>query len=375
MQSIDPKILKADERVILTLDAGGTKLAFSALRGAKECIEPFTVPSAPHDANAFLAIVAAGFERALEEAGGKAEAISFGFPGPADYEEGIIGDLPNLKGFRGGVALGPFLAARFGIPVFINNDGNLFALGEWAFGFRTWVNEQLVLAGSKKQYQNLIGVTLGTGFGCGIVVNGRMITGDNGAGGEIWLFRNKLEPDSSVETICGRYGIQRLYARLADCIGPDLPEANAIEDIALGKRAGNRKAAEKTFEIFGEVAGDALAFALTLIDGLVVVGGGIAHAAGLFMPSLMKELTSTIRHVLGEDVPRTVAKPYWLGDPSGLTAFIESRSQEVDLPGGSGTIVYDTHKRTGIGLSKLGTGRAISLGAYIYAIEKLENEV
>lgn len=55
-------------------------------------------------------------------------AISFAFPGPADYPNGIIGGwLPNFPSFRDGVALGPFLQEKFGVPVFINNDGDLFA--------------------------------------------------------------------------------------------------------------------------------------------------------------------------------------------------------------------------------------------------------
>ena len=58
-------------------------------------------------------------------------AISFAFPGPADYPNGIIGGyLPNFPSFREGVALGPFLQEKFGVPVFINNDGDLFAYGE-----------------------------------------------------------------------------------------------------------------------------------------------------------------------------------------------------------------------------------------------------
>lgn len=56
------------------------------------------------------------------------EAISFAFPGPADYPNGIIGGwLPNFPSFRDGVVLGPFLQEKFGVPVFINNDGDLFA--------------------------------------------------------------------------------------------------------------------------------------------------------------------------------------------------------------------------------------------------------
>ena len=68
------------------------------------------------------------------QTGGKPVAISFAFPGPADYPNGIIGGyLPNFPSFREGVALGPFLEYKFGIPVFINNDGDLFAYGEgWA---------------------------------------------------------------------------------------------------------------------------------------------------------------------------------------------------------------------------------------------------
>ena len=70
-------------------------------------------------------------------------AISFAFPGPADYQAGIIGDLPNFPSFRGGVALGPFLEDIFGIPVFINNDGSLFAYGEALTGVLPEINRRL----------------------------------------------------------------------------------------------------------------------------------------------------------------------------------------------------------------------------------------
>ena len=75
-------------------------------------------------------------------------AISFAFPGPADYPSGIIGDLGNLPEFRGGVALGPALEERFQMPVFINNDGDLFAYGEAIAGFLPYVNHLLEAAGS-----------------------------------------------------------------------------------------------------------------------------------------------------------------------------------------------------------------------------------
>ena len=75
-------------------------------------------------------------------------AISFAFPGPADYQAGIIGDLPNFPSFRGGVALGPFLEDIFGIPVFINNDGSLFAYGRGVDGSAP--GDQPPFAGGRK---------------------------------------------------------------------------------------------------------------------------------------------------------------------------------------------------------------------------------
>ena len=87
------------------------------------------------------------------------------------------------------------LEEKFGIPVFINNDGDLFVYGEAIAGFLPYVNGLLEKAGSPKRYKNLFGVTLGTGFGGGIVRDGELFIGDNSMAGEVWLLRNKLQPD------------------------------------------------------------------------------------------------------------------------------------------------------------------------------------
>ena len=125
-------------------------------------------------------------------------AISFAFPGPADYPAGIIGDLGNLPCFRGGVPLGLMLEEKFGLPTFINNDGDLFAYGEAIAGFLPYVNEKLRLGGCAKQFHNLFGMTLGTGFGGGIVRRGELFIGDNAAGRRNWVTRDKLH----VQAVC-----------------------------------------------------------------------------------------------------------------------------------------------------------------------------
>ena len=175
-----------DKRIVMTLDAGGTNFVFSAIRDNEEIVSPITLPAVVDDIELCLQTLLDGFRRVQAALSEKAVAISFAFPGPADYVHGIIGDLPNFPAFRGGVALGPYLQEQFQIPVYINNDGNLFAYGEALAGILPEINRQLEVSGSSKRYKNLIGVTLGTGFGAGVVIDGNLVIGDNGAGGDVW---------------------------------------------------------------------------------------------------------------------------------------------------------------------------------------------
>ncbi|MEC8682943.1 MAG: ROK family protein, partial [Bacteroidota bacterium] len=124
-----------DERIVMTLDAGGTNFVFSALQRGEEIIQPITLPSNSDDLERCLKTIIKGFDQVKAQLNGRQpEAISFAFPGPADYKNGIIGDLVNLPAFRGGVALGPMLEEIFEIPTLINNDGDLFAYGEAVAG-------------------------------------------------------------------------------------------------------------------------------------------------------------------------------------------------------------------------------------------------
>ena len=103
----------------------------------------------------------------------------------------------------------------FHLPVFINNDGDLFAYGEAIAGFLPYVNSLLEKAHSPKRFHNLFGVTLGTGFGGGIVRNGELFIGDNSGAGEIWLMRNKVDPSVNAEEGASIRAVQRVYAERA----------------------------------------------------------------------------------------------------------------------------------------------------------------
>ncbi|MBR5146677.1 MAG: ROK family protein, partial [Bacteroidales bacterium] len=111
--------------IIFVLDAGGTGFKFSAVQDYKEIIEAFTIKTASDTLEEQLNKIIEGFRRTEELCGSKPAAISFCFPGPADYPNGIICDLANLPLFRGGVALKDMLENEFNVPVYINNDGDL----------------------------------------------------------------------------------------------------------------------------------------------------------------------------------------------------------------------------------------------------------
>jgi glucokinase len=355
----------------MTLDAGGTSFRYSALSGSRAVTPVVTMPSHGDDLGLCLANIVKGFEEIREACPARPAAISFAFPAPADYPCGIIGDLYNLPGFRGGVALGPMLQEKFQVPVFINNDGDLFAYGEASCGFLPYVNGLLEAAGSPKRYRNLLGVTLGTGFGGGIVRNGDLFLGDNSMAGEIWQLRNKLDPGVSVEEGASIRAVRRVYAEEAGIAMAQAPDPRVIAQIATGDAPGHRAAALEAYRRMGEVVGDALATALALVDGLVVVGGGLSNAHRLFLPAVVRELNGTYAPSERTGRRRLETEVFNLEDADELARFVSGSPCQVTVPLSGATVRYDRLSRLGVGVTRLGTSQAIALGAYAFAVRAM----
>lgn len=362
-----------DKRIVLTLDAGGTSFTFSALQSGKEIVEAIVLDSNAADLDKCLQTLISGFELVKEAIyPQEASAISFAFPGPADYKNGIIGDLPNFPCFRGGVALGPMLEEHFGLPTIINNDGNLFAYGEAVAGFLAHLNSELSKNGVEKQYKNLIGLTLGTGFGAGVVLNNEICDGDNSVGGEIWLSKNALYPDLIAEESVSIRGIQRVYANLSEDSTHYSPED--IANIATGKKKGDRVAALKAFEEMSIVIAEALSTAVNMLDSAVVIGGGISGAAPLIVPYICKHLNNRLNDGYGNSYSRTVSSLCYVHDETSLKDFLLVKGKEIQIPYSTKKVLYNESKKIPIGISKLGTSKAICFGAYALAIAALDTK-
>ena len=357
------------QKIVVTLDAGGTNFVFGAMCNGKPIGESLTLPSMAHDLDLCLSTLIRGFEQTISSLPYAPVAISFAFPGPADYRNGVIGGfLPNFPSFRDGVALGPMLEEHFGIPVFINNDADLFAYGEAMGGALPRINRMLDEAGSDKRYRNLLGFTFGTGFGFGFVMDGRLNLGDNSCV-ETFCLKHRDHPEFIVEDGIAIRAVKRVYRELS---GDERElEPKDIYNIAEGTLEGNTEAAKEAFATQGRVAGDAMATAVTLMDGVIVIGGGLAGASKYFMPALLEEMRSKIKTMSGDTLNRVQMNVYNLDDKAEFEQFARGNSTKIKVYGSDKYVTYDPEKRVGITISNIGASNAVSLGAYLYAIDNI----
>ena len=364
---------KKDNRIVATLDAGGTNFVFGAMKAGEFIIEPVSVPAQSHDLDLCLQNMVNGFRQVFDQLEEKPVAISFAFPGPADYPNGIIGGyLPNFPSFRDGVALGAFLEGKFGVPVFINNDGDLFAYGEALCGILPEINSRLKELGSTKQYKNLIGYTLGTGFGIGVVIDNNLNRGDNSCV-ETFCLRHRDMPDVIVEDGVAIRAVCRVYGEQSGNPDHGLTPKDICE-IADGTRPGDQAAAKEAFASLGRVAGAAISTAVTIIDGLVVIGGGVSAASRWIMPALLEEMRSKLRTLGGDEVNLVQMKVYDLENADEFALFAKGETKKVKVYGEERYVDYDCQKRVGIAISKLGASKAVSVGAYAFALSELDKK-
>jgi len=363
-----------DQRIVMTLDAGGTNFVFSAIKSGEIIVEPYTLPAEGDNLEKSLENIIKGFRYITSQLKEKPAAISFAFPGPADYPNGVIGDLVNLSAYHGGVALGPMLEEQFKIPVFINNDGDLFAYGEAIGGILPEINLKLEKAGSPKRYRNLLGVTLGTGFGGGVVHDGKLYIGDNAMAAEVYAFRNKLYPKMCAEDGISIRAVKTSYLKFSGEQENDSITPKDIFLIATGQIKGHKEAAIRAFTEMGEILGDVLAQLATTLDCLIVIGGGLSGASRFFMPAVLDEMNSWYELPDGDKVPRLIQKAVNLDSEEGINVIIHQKTVQLKVFGTDKRINYNPEAITGVGISRLGTSKATSLGAVAFALSMLDSK-
>lgn len=363
---------------ILSLDAGGTNFIFSAIKDGKIIDKNVEIKLSNENKNnldSCLNLIIDGFQKIKEISNEKVDAISFAFPGPADYRLGIIGKLANLPCFgnSNGVALGPLLKNIFNVPVFINNDGDLYAYGEALSGTLPFINKELSKRNNTKQYKNLVGLTIGTGFGAGIVSDKQLLKGDNICAGEIWITSNKINTEINAEEAISARAIKSFFSKFAKIDFSDCPESKEIFDIANDDNNPLKEPAQLAFEKMGEFLGDSIANLFALFDGIVVVGGNVSKAHKFIVPGIKKVLSSQFKKINSSQLNNRVTQDFFcLNDEKEFEDFLRARENKIKIPYSDKEIIYDAVPRVAYTFSEYNTSEMICIGAYHYAMEQLK---
>lgn len=245
------------------------------------------------------------------------DGIGFDFPGQVDYKTGVVKLAPNIPGWVN-VPIAQMIEEEFHIPTRIDNDVRCAALGEMKFG-------------AGQGCENFVCITVGTGIGSGLVVNGQLVRGASNAAGEIGHI--KLQMKDGLICGCGDTGCLEAYAS-----GPSIV-AMAQDYIKGGKSTKFRemaaaeggeitpymvaKAAEagdpvakRIFEIVGEYIGIGLTSVINLLNPeKVIIGGGVAEAGNLLLDPIRKTIKERAMVVAGSAVEIVPAQ---LGNSAGV---------------------------------------------------------
>jgi glucokinase len=188
--------------------------------------------------------------------------IGIGVPGLVDRESGIVYDVLNIRNWKE-IPLKTIIEKTFGIPIYIDNDSNCFAMGEYRYG---------AFAG----HPDFVGTTLGTGMGSGIVKNGALIPDAHCCSGE---FGTISYLDGIYEHYTGSFFFSRTYGKSG-------------EEMAADAAAGDQTSL-KAFEEYGNHLGNAIKTIIMAVDPpLIIIGGSLAAAHKLYEEAMWRSIAT-----------------------------------------------------------------------------------
>jgi glucokinase len=307
--------------VIIAVDIGGTQLrvaTFSAGSTIPLKIERTSTHNNDEDVfDRLIAVIDAVWPDDT------VSAISTACPGPLDPSQGIIISTPNIPGWIN-FPLGDLLEKRYRVPVFLENDANLAALGEWRYGAGQGHNDVLYL-------------TISTGIGGGVITGGRLLTGYRGLAAELGHLtvlprgprcscgqRGHLEAIASGPAIA-RYVTKRVAAGRKSSLS-GCPRINA-RDISTAARQGDELSLE-ALAFAGKYLGRAVADYLHIFNpSILIFGGGVSQSGTLLFDPMEKAMRE---HVMDpaylDGLQITTAR---LGDDAGLLGALAQANLKI----------------------------------------------
>ncbi len=247
-----------NSKILIGVDLGGTNMRVGRVEGG--VVKDYATRATPSKAAADV-VLDDLCSAILEVLTSDTAAIGIGVPSVVDVERGIVYTVENIPSWQE-VHLKEILEKRFGVPVYVNNDANCFAVGEFHFG-------------QGRGFRHLVGITLGTGLGAGVILNGHLYSGANCGAGEIGSSPYR---DHTFEYYASGQVFQR-----------DHGMSGAL--IFAGALKGDAEAL-KILSDFGEDFGQVIMATLYAYDPeIIVLGGSVAKAFPFFEKSMRKVLS------------------------------------------------------------------------------------
>ena len=302
------------------VDLGGTKIAVAVVDRKCKIIKRVTVPTpARKGPTAVIKTMVEAIKNVIEEAGvgrRKIVGIGIGSPGPLNPSTGVVRSAPNLYGWKN-VPLKAAIEKELGIATFVENDCNAAALGEKLFGAGKGVND-------------FIYITVGTGIGGGLIINGELYHGESGAAGEVG---HVVIDVNGPRCNCGNYGCLEAMASgpaiarmateaikkgrktlISEAVGGDLKRITA--EVVIDAASKGDELALEILDKAGTYLGIGMAGMINVINPeMVILGGGVMKAGDL----LLKPIKRTVKkYAFPAHVEAVEIVPAALGDDAGV---------------------------------------------------------
>ena len=228
--------------------------------------------------------------------------VGIGSPGPLDIKSGVILHTTNMTYLRDFPLLKQ-LKENLSLEVVLGNDANCFVLGQQ-------------IAGAAKDCKNVFGITLGTGFGCGMIIDGRLYEGATGTAAE---YGNSQYLEGAFEDYISGKGLKLIYRKISG----NSKRPFEIEDAARGGAPD----AIQAFVEFGKHIGNALSHVVNLFDPeMIVIGGSIANSYDLFIEPLKESLLSKINNLPAQRLKIRKAENGEINTIIGAAKLFDSRT-------------------------------------------------
>ncbi|MDD3321463.1 MAG: ROK family protein [Paludibacter sp.] len=286
-----------DKPYVIGMDMGGTNTVFGVVDSRGSVISKSAIKTSnhPEDVNLYINDIYVELSKLIQAAGGidKIKGIGIGAPN-GNYYTGNIEHAPNLP-WKGIVPFAKLMSAKFGIPAALTNDANAAAFGEMTYG-------------AARGMKDFIMITLGTGVGSGIIIDGKVLYGHDGFAGELGhttAVRNNgrlcgCGKTGCLETYCSATGVARSAREILESTDKssllrNIPSEEITSKDVFDAAMEGDEVAKEIFNFTGKILGESLAdFVAFSAPEAIVLFGGLSKAGDLILNPIRENMEKNL---------------------------------------------------------------------------------